>query len=152
MTEDQFPLTDTERTMVCRVEAELHSGRWAPHTTLEHNLWCWGLLVEEVNDYDGIKEDYDHDLSARNFIAEFLDRCPEPLRSRVAARAESIDIRFRASTREDESGLLLGAVDDEPWWMRRVPLRGPLLDELEQDRQDRARENEKWARWARDMP
>jgi hypothetical protein len=80
----------------------------------------------------------EHDLAGtlftRDRLQQALERLPAPLRDRLTGWVAGVDERFRSYTVDDPAGRMakLAEVDltGRPWWWRRVPDSGPIVEDL----------------------
>ncbi|WP_280319516.1 hypothetical protein [Nocardia wallacei] len=137
------------------IRAEFDDGEVAELESCRHqvNEWrsfgvldllvSWALHVEKI-DSDRFKSPADrgvwggYDLvaafSVRDFLAGCIEQLGNPLKDKVIRLAERYDTRLRSITIDDEKQVLRRYVEVDltaaPWWWRRIPDSGPLLEEL----------------------
>ncbi|WP_203725256.1 hypothetical protein [Paractinoplanes durhamensis] len=80
----------------------------------------------------------EHDLAGalflRDFLQQALDGLPQPIRQKLAQFVEAADSTFRGYTIDDPDGKMAKIADVDPngrpWWWRRVPVDGPIVQDL----------------------
>ncbi len=80
----------------------------------------------------------EHDLAGslhqRDFLQRALDELPPLLQERLAAWVSGVDDHFRAYTVDDPDGKMAKIADVDltgrPWWWRRIPVDGPIVQDL----------------------
>jgi hypothetical protein len=80
----------------------------------------------------------EHDLAGalflRDFLQEALEQLSPSLRSRMESYVGRADAQFRSYTVDDPAGKMAKIADVDlagrPWWWRRVPVSGPITEDL----------------------
>jgi len=80
----------------------------------------------------------EHDLAGslhqRDFLERAMGQLPGGLRERLAAWVAGVDERFRSYTVDDPDAKMAKIADVDlagrPWWWRRVPIDGPITQDL----------------------
>lgn len=80
----------------------------------------------------------EHDLAAALFLRDFLqlalDRLSPSVKARLERHVAATDGQFRSYTVDDTRGRMAAVahVDlaGKPWWWHRVPVSGPILEDL----------------------
>jgi hypothetical protein len=80
----------------------------------------------------------EHDLAGslhqRDFLERAMSQLPIALGERLAAWVAEVDERFRSYTVDDPDEKMAKIADvdltDRPWWWRRVPIDGPITQDL----------------------
>ena len=104
---------------------------------------AWAAHVQKI-DADRVLpwEDHsvwtEHDLAAALYIRDFLqlalDRLSPSLRDRLQQYVTTIDEHFQSYTVDDPAGRMAKVADVDltgrPWWWRRVPDSGPIVQDL----------------------
>ena len=141
------PLDEPDAHFTESERAELEACRYqvTPHKTLSVIQLAagWARHVRKIGadrtmppDDPGTWGPYDlvAALHIRDFLADCADQLPMDLREKVSAAILPYDQLFRDMTQPDDDQLV-ALVEEEnvagkPWWWRRIPDSGPLLDEL----------------------
>lgn len=123
-------LTEEDRAVCLRAIRDI-SGKWPG--TFPDVLTDWPELVSliEKEGYEGIIEEYESELDAREIYEDLLKELPAALRRKISTWLENWDDRFRAATVPRRRSLLDRLTGGSgPWWMDRVPAkRGPMLED-----------------------
>jgi hypothetical protein len=110
-----------------RVLDELRD-HWAPLTekSPEELVRAWIAIVAIVEvGYDGLEEEYWHDLMTREFIDVLCKKLPGHWAARFAEWIGPWDERFRAATVEETRPHLHRPDDEAGWWWYRSPRLWP---------------------------
>ncbi len=104
---------------------------------------AWDLHVRKIDADRALPWDdhtvwTEHDLAAalfmRDFVQNALDALPPPVRSRVESVVAGVDEHFRSFTTDDPdrkmSRIAHVEVSTRPWWWRRIPVDGPIAQDL----------------------
>ncbi len=133
-----LPASDRKR--LAAVAVDLGHGRGRPLSVL---IQGWAdhvdrLVSERKLDPDDRGRWTADDLVATLYLRDFVKKgerdLPEDLTAAVRQAIGPIDAAFTEFTTQDSEGLLRRWVGDdelgEGWWWGRVPLAGPVLDDL----------------------
>jgi hypothetical protein len=121
-------LSPTEAELVAEMTIGLQRKRgWADYVSLPYLLSNWPRIVDNVEGYDGVIEEYWNDLDTRNILEDVIDELPHEVASRVAALLRPWDEKFRTRT-VDSPGLWRRSNGKPGWWNERFPVEpGPML-------------------------
>ena len=106
-----------------RVQVELRHD-WAPRTdkSPEELVRAWIAIVAIVEvGYEGMAEEYWHDLMTREYIDVLCKRLPGYWATRFAEWIGPWDERFRAATVEEAEPHLPPLDGEAGWWWFRSP-------------------------------
>jgi hypothetical protein len=106
-------------------------------------LVAWTLHVNKIQEQLDMPPSDDRawwaqDLVAALFLRDFIQNClaqlPQPIRAKLEHLVETPDEIFRSMTESDSDGLVQAAAQHETakerWWWRRIPIRGPIRQDL----------------------
>jgi hypothetical protein len=118
---------DQDLTDLRRVLDELRDD-WAPLTekTPEEVVRAWIAIVAIVEvGYDGLDEEYWHDLMTREFIDVLCKKLPGHWATHFAERIGPWDERFRAATVKETHPHFHRPDEEAGWWWYRSPRLWP---------------------------
>ncbi len=122
------------RGIVPSIEDRLRARGWASHVTLSGLLATWESLATNINQYDGVIEEYLDDVTNRDALKIVVEElAPEGLRDQLKERLVRADDTFTKNTQPDDAHELrhfFRISDDDEWWWHRIPTTGPLLHEI----------------------
>ena len=128
-------IDDDVTPVVTDIEEALHARGWAEGVTLPGLLKTWETLSANINQYEGVIEEYLDDMTNRDALKEVLTDLAHPaiideLRERVARADET----FRENTQADDEQELrryFRITDEDDWWWHRIPTTWPLAAEAD---------------------
>jgi hypothetical protein len=133
-------LSDTDIT-----EIAAHPVQFTDDKTLDavDLAWGWASRVRKMDNDRALPWSdrtvwNEHDLAGslfiRNFLQKALEKVPESVRPRLQDYVDQADAQFRSYTVDDPAGKMarIAHVDlaGRPWWWRRVPVSGPITEDL----------------------